>query len=325
MKKKRAELEKKRKTRPWRWDENPGKPPSNDLVEQLQDQMEAILKTDIYEQFWDTKKFKEQLDVIEKFKRGLANEIDEKLIIENFDVIVRWMTIKFYEKNPQVLLKTIELLDMILMSYQDQGLKLTEYETNSFLQHILNQIVNPKEALARPIADMITNRISKIFPVSKIVPYLYPGGYKSKNARQRLECIKSISILLNNAEGWKEVFGPDPKHFKATIKELANLIGTDNDRPTKSQILDLLVSIGKFIGKTKLEDYVGDMGGDKNKSMLMERIKHAPFNLDTPKKNSGPGPKIMKPVQIREHQHENSKNPESLALNKGVESNSSGT
>jgi hypothetical protein len=320
-KKKRAELEKKRKTRPWRWDENPGKPPSTDLVEQLELQMEGILKTDIYEQFWDKKSFKSQLDVIEKFKRGLSSEVDEKLIIENFDIIVRWMTIKFYDKNPQVLLKCIELLDMILMSYQDQGLKLTDYETNSFLQHILNQIGNPKEALARPIADIITNRVSKIYPVSKIVPYLYPGGYKSKNARQRLECIKSISILLNNAEGYKEIFGPDPKQFKATLKDIANLIQTDNDRPTKSQILDLLVSIGKFIGKTKLEDLVGDMGGDKNKSMLMERIKHAPFDLDTPKK-AGPGPKIMKPVQIREHQHEAAKN---LDLKQGVESNSGGT
>ena len=151
---------------------------------------------------------------------------------------------------------------------------------------------------------------------------MYPAGYKSKNARQRMECIKSINTLLTETDDIKNVFGSDPKQLKETIKQIAGLVGSDKDRPTKNQVLDLLCTIGKYIGKSKLEDIVGDMGGEKNKSLLTERIKHANINMDTPKK-SGSGAKILKPIQIREHQTaENVDNPPARPQ---IESNSGGT
>merc|ERR1719187_2307142 len=162
----------------------------------------------------------------------------------------------------------MDYLSQVFQALYENDYQLTDFEAYSFLPFLITKFGDPKDAIRGP-ARNIAKVICKIYPASKLSSYL-TDGLKSKNARQRAECLEAMGGLI-------EQFGigvcqPSPA---AALKEVAKQIA-DRDNSVRNAALNALVQVFFREGE-KLYKMVGSLA-DKDLSLLEERIKRAAKN-----------------------------------------------
>ena len=65
-------------------------------------------------------------------------------LIANLDLLLKWMTLRFFETNPSVNIKGLEYLTLLftVLSECDDGYNLHEMEATSFIPYIITKIGN---------------------------------------------------------------------------------------------------------------------------------------------------------------------------------------
>uniref|UniRef100_A0A5S6QMP4 TOG domain-containing protein n=1 Tax=Trichuris muris TaxID=70415 RepID=A0A5S6QMP4_TRIMR len=248
--------------------------PSAEHVEQLKSQMSTACKAELVALLFSAE-LKHQLKAIELLTQALSQCPESAL--NSLDLILKWCTLRFFETNPSVLIKCLELLQSLLRACIDHQYILHEYELSSFLPFLLLKLGEQKEAV-RTSARQILDSIIDLSSPDKVVPYLM-DCCKAKNARLRAECLSAVGSMIE-AYGISICASP-----QVTLKTVAQFI-SDRDNSVRNAALNALVSAHMHIGE-KLYKFVSPLN-NKDMSMLEERIRRSNKVLSTPVKPPPP-------------------------------------
>lgn len=252
-----------------RWDFST---PRAEFITQLKDQMTTAgmnrqLTSNMFHQ-----DFKFHIKAIDALNEDLNSNLPA--CIANLDLILKWLTIRFFDTNPSVIMKAMDYLQQVFQFVSEDGYHLLDTEANCFLPFLVTKFGDPKDSIRGP-ARNIAKLICNIYPASKVSPYMLEG-LKAKNARQRAECLEAIGSLI-------DVYGmpvcqPSPG---VALKEIAKQIA-DRDNSVRNAALNSLVQV-YFREGEKVFKLVGNLS-DKDMSLLEERIKRAAKNRPVIKK-----------------------------------------
>ncbi|CAH1965388.1 unnamed protein product [Acanthoscelides obtectus] len=245
--------------------------PREEFVELLKDQMMTanVNRTLIANMFHSD--FRYHIKAIESLNDDLPD--NSEALIANLDLILKWLTLRFFDTNPSVLLKGLEYLQSVFNMLIDTRYRMLEYEASSFIPYLVLKIGDPKDTVRNGVKALL-NQTNKLYPVNKLFTYIMEG-IKSKNARQRAECLDVLGSLI-------EDFGisvcmPTPG---ACMKEVAKQI-SDRDNSVRNAALNCVVQAYYIVGE-KVYKLVGNIS-DKDMSLLEERIKRASKKQHQPK------------------------------------------
>ena len=239
--------------------------PRVEFVDQLKDQLLAANFNKSLMAMMFHADFKQHLKAIEMLVSYVESDIEG--LISNVDLILKWMTLRFFETNPSVNLKGLEYLIMVfnVLSDYDDGYSLHELEATSFIPYLVIKIGDPKDQI-RTSCKSILRLICKIYPSSKLFSFLMVG-ISTKNAKQRTECLDEIGHLIGT--NGTSVAGAKPSE---ALKEMAKQIG-DRDTSVRNAALNAITE-AYFQEGEKLYKMIGNLP-DKDLAMLEERIKRA--------------------------------------------------
>ncbi|XP_037921963.1 protein mini spindles isoform X4 [Hermetia illucens] len=237
--------------------------PREEFIDLLRDQMTTanVNKGLMANMFHDD--FRYHLKVIEALIEDLPN--NSKALIANLDLILKWISLRFYDTNPSVLLKSLDYLNMVFQVLVENEYILAENEGSSFIPHLLIKIGDPKDAVRNGVRTLI-RQLCLVYPFTKIFTYIMEG-LKSKNARQRTECLDELGYLI-------ETYGLSvcQPTQQAALKEIARHI-SDRDNSVRSAALNCVVQ-AYFLAGDRVYKLIGQLS-EKDLSMLDERIKRA--------------------------------------------------
>ncbi|KMZ03264.1 protein mini spindles isoform X3 [Drosophila simulans] len=234
--------------------------PREEFTELLRDQMMTanVNKALIANMFHDD--FRYHLKVIEQLSEDLAG--NSRALVCNLDLILKWLTLRFYDTNPSVLIKGLEYLVQVFQVLIDEEYILAENEGSCFVPHLLLKIGDPKDAVRNGVRRVL-RQVILVFPFVKVFGYVMEG-LKSKNARQRTECLDELTFLI-------ESYGMNICPPSA-VREIARQI-SDRDNSVRNAALNCIVQVF-FLSGEKTYKMIGHLN-EKDLSMLDERIKRA--------------------------------------------------
>lgn len=237
--------------------------PREEFTELLRDQMTtaAVNKSLMANMFHED--FRYHLKAIDSLIEDREN--NSKALVCNLDLILKWISLRFYDTNPSVLLKGLDYLTAVFQMLADSEYVMAENEGSSFLPHLLIKIGDPKDAVRNGVRGIL-RQICIVYPFTKVFSYIMEG-LKSKNARQRTECLDELGNLI-------EIYGMNVCHPTppVALKEIAKHI-SDRDNSVRSAALNCVVQAYFLIGE-KVYKMIGNLN-EKDLSMLDERIKRA--------------------------------------------------
>lgn len=174
-KQKRIDEEKMMKSMKWNFDV-----PRKEYVEQLRDQLQACVnRTLLTQMFHDD--FKQHIHAVSTMQKAIDDATDA--VISNLDLILRWLSLRFFETNPTVIVKAIEFMQALFAMLASRSHILIDYEASAFLPYFIQKLGDPKDPIRKGFKQ-ITKQISQVYPPAKLFNYLI-SGLTSKNARQR--------------------------------------------------------------------------------------------------------------------------------------------
>lgn len=78
------------------------------------------------------------MKVIEQLSEDLPN--NSRALIANLDLILKWLTLRFYDTNPSVLIKGLEYLGQVFQKLVELEYMMAENEGSSFVPHLLLKV-----------------------------------------------------------------------------------------------------------------------------------------------------------------------------------------
>ena len=191
--------------------------PRAEFIDQLRDQMEdAKFNRTLMTQMFHAD-FKQHLKAIDMLLKYISADIEG--LVANLDLILKWVTLRFFETNPSVLLKALEYLNIVFTTLAEDSYTLNEIEAVSFIPFLINKWGDPKDQVRNCIRT-IFKKLRQVFPVSKLCPYII-DGIDSKNAKQRTECLDDIGSMIK--EYGINVPQPSPPNsMKVMAKQIAD-------------------------------------------------------------------------------------------------------
>ena len=122
--------------------------PRRELIEFLREQCEGNLTAGIINLLFSTDHYKEKdflsgLNILDEAalstKMASDAEIRAKFVV-NSDLILKYLTIRFFDTNTSMLIKSLDLLEHLFDLIDIDGSSLTEYEASSFLPFFINKV-----------------------------------------------------------------------------------------------------------------------------------------------------------------------------------------
>jgi cytoskeleton-associated protein 5 len=254
---KRMDEEKALKTLKWNFDA-----PRKEFVEQLRFQMETaqFSRSLLVQLFHDD--FKYHTNALQTLHRALDECQDATL--SNLDLILRWLSLRFFETNPTVMLKAIEYMQALFgMLATQRAYHLSDYEASAFVPYLIGKFGDPKEPIRRGFRS-ICKQIGQCYAPVKIFNYLV-AALTSKNSRLRADCLEELGQMI-------EALGLQPFNPAVTLKEIAKQIG-DRDTSVRNAALNT-ITVAYQIAGDQVYKFVGRLN-EKDQSMLDERIKRS--------------------------------------------------
>ncbi|CAB1322741.1 unnamed protein product [Coregonus sp. 'balchen'] len=227
--------------------------PRDEYVDQLKTQMSTCFARWLQDELFHASDFQRQVKAIGVMGERMEDELEGT--VSCLDLILKWFTLRFFETNSTVLMKVGESKDVV-----------------------------------RKDVRAILTMLCKVYPASKVFPFLMDGT-KSKNSKQRAECLEELGCLIENYG--MNVCQPTPAK---SLKEIAVHIG-DRDNSVRNAALNTVVAVYNL--------------SEKEMSMLEERVKRSA------KKTPAAAPPPNRQTAERERpQREHPSNPNATFMRK---------
>ncbi|UXI18550.1 hypothetical protein NH340_JMT04493 [Sarcoptes scabiei] len=219
--------------------------------------------------------FKFHIKAIDIMRDFFQKSSDSSVVIANLDLILKWFALRFFDTNPSVITKALELLLIVFSCLCEQSNQyiLNDIEANSFIPYLVLKFGDPKDAVRNKVHDILV-KIRNIYPANKIFAHLFTA-LQSKNARQRATCLEEISQLIE-LRGMSIFQSPNSIQM---VKDLAKFI-SERDNAVRNSALSCIVQI-YFLEGEKVFKLIGSLS-DKEMSLVEERIKRASKNRPNP-------------------------------------------
>ncbi|VDN91938.1 unnamed protein product [Brugia pahangi] len=240
----------------WNFDQ-----PENEHIEQLKTLLGNVTQASLLTLLFN-KDFKQQLKGID-ILQSLITDCPESLI-SNSDLLLKWISLRFLETNPTVLLKVLDLTQGIFNLLLQHNEPFSDQEMYSFVPYLLLKLGEAKDSVRTPVRTIIQLATELVSP-PKIFPLIIEG-LKTKNSRQRTECLQVLEQLLDTT-GMAATTTP-----AQSLKQIAACID-DRDNNVRNAAINAIVVAWKEEGD-RVFQLIGKMN-DKSKAMLDERIKRS--------------------------------------------------
>ncbi|KAL1785598.1 cytoskeleton-associated protein 5 [Sigmodon hispidus] len=236
--------------------------PRDEYIEQLKTQMSSCVAKWLQDEMFHSdfqhhnKALAVMVDHLETEKEG---------VIGCLDLILKWLTLRFFDTNTSVLMKALEYLKLLFTLLSEEEYHLTENEASSFIPYLILKVGEPKDVIRKDVRAIL-NRMCLVYPASKMFPFIMEGT-KSKNSKQRAECLEELGCLVESYG--MNVCQPTPGK---ALKEIAIHIG-DRDNAVRNAALNTIVTVYNVHGDQVFK-LIGNLS-EKDMSMLEERIKRS--------------------------------------------------
>jgi cytoskeleton-associated protein 5 len=287
--------------------------PRRELIDLLTEQAVSTFSRELHELLFSTNHYKEKdilagLKLLDTFLTE-ATDMERatflQVVVSNADLILKYLTIRFFDTNTSILLKCFDVLEHLLLLLDEAGYLLNEYEANSFLPFFINKMGDPKETMRIKMRS-IAKQIGRVYPVSKLFVYLMKG-LDSKNSRTRVECLDELTALVQrNGQG---VFVPSK-----CVGQIASQVG-DRDASVRNSALNLICQIHSVL-EEDISQYFSKLS-EKEKDLINERIKRLPGSKIASTTAKAPVRKLPAPA-ARVGTPVKEKNNENLLLSPGL-------
>ncbi|XP_074005798.1 cytoskeleton-associated protein 5 isoform X2 [Numenius arquata] len=236
--------------------------PRDEYIEQLKTQMSSCVAKWLQDEMFHAD-FQHHNKALAVMIEHLESEKDG--VISCLDLILKWLTLRFFDTNTSVLMKTLEYLKLLFNLLSQEEYHLTENEASSFIPYLILKVGEPKDVIRKDVRAIL-NRMCLIYPASKMFTFIMEGT-KSKNSKQRAECLEELGCLVESYG--MNVCQPTPGK---ALKEMATHIG-DRDNTVRNAALNTIVTVYNVHGDQVFK-LIGNLS-DKDMSMLEERIKRS--------------------------------------------------
>jgi hypothetical protein len=235
--------------------------PRKEFIEQLRTQMEVanFSRTLLANMFQEDFKFHiKALDLLQK-----AIDECQDATVSNVDLILRWLTLRFFETNPTVILKAIDYMSALFSMLSNKSYHLVDYEAYAFIPYFIGKLGDRQDSIRKGFRQII-KQLQQIYSPVKVFNYLI-GGLTSKNSRQRTECLEELGQMI-------ETLGLNSFSPATNLKEIAKQIG-DRDNGVRNAALNTVTVAYQIVGD-QVYKFIGKIN-EKELSMLDERIKRS--------------------------------------------------
>ncbi|KAK3702253.1 hypothetical protein QZH41_019815, partial [Actinostola sp. cb2023] len=264
--------------------------PRDEFIEQLKEQMRPCFSKSIITGLFHPNDFKQQVNAMNILQQGVTPSDDEdpplkEEATQSLDLILKYLTIRFFDTNTTVLVKCLEFLITLLTMLAESSYQMVEHEASSFIPYLIQKVGDPKDVIRKMIRKLF-KLLTKIYPASKMFTYV-SEGLTSKNSKTRTECLEELGCLI-------QVFGMNvcqPSPPKA-IANIATQIG-DRDNGVRNAALNAIVEAYFLVGETVYK-YAGRLN-DKDLGYLEERIKRSSKNRPATSAGSEEPKPVSKP------------------------------
>ncbi|NXU13818.1 CKAP5 protein, partial [Pardalotus punctatus] len=236
--------------------------PRDEYIEQLKTQMSTCVAKWLQDEMFHAD-FQHHNKALTVMIEHLESEKDG--VISCLDLILKWLTLRFFDTNTSVLMKALEYLKLLFNLLSQEEYHLTENEASSFIPYLILKVGEPKDVIRKDVRAIL-NRMCLIYPASKMFPFIMEGT-KSKNSKQRAECLEELGCLVESYG--MNVCQPTPGK---ALKEMATHIG-DRDNAVRNAALNTIVTVYNVHGDQVFK-LIGNLS-EKDMSMLEERIKRS--------------------------------------------------
>ncbi|NXS97526.1 CKAP5 protein, partial [Jacana jacana] len=236
--------------------------PRDEYIEQLKTQMSSCVAKWLQDEMFHAD-FQHHNKALAVMIEHLESEKDG--VISCLDLILKWLTLRFFDTNTSVLMKTLEYLKLLFNLLSQEEYHLTENEASSFIPYLILKVGEPKDVIRKDVRAIL-NKMCLIYPASKMFTFIMEGT-KSKNSKQRAECLEELGCLVESYG--MNVCQPTPGK---ALKEMATHIG-DRDNTVRNAALNTIVTVYNVHGDQVFK-LIGNLS-DKDMSMLEERIKRS--------------------------------------------------
>ncbi|XP_066503384.1 cytoskeleton-associated protein 5-A-like isoform X2 [Hoplias malabaricus] len=254
--------------------------PREEFVDQLKTQMTPCVAKWLMEDLFHAD-FQKHIKAIGTMMEHL--EAEAEATVSCLDLILKWFTLRFFDTNTSVLMKALEYLKQLFITLSNQDYHLTEHEATSFIPYLILKVGEPKDVVRKDVRSIISV-LRRVYPASRVFPFLMDGT-KSKNSKQRAECLEELGSLV----GLCGISVFQQMAAKA-LKDIAVHIG-DRDTAVRNAALNTVVAAYNVCGE-QVYKLIGQLS-DKDMSMLEERIKRSA------KKPSSTAAPVTKPQEER--------------------------
>uniref|UniRef100_A0A8B9JJS2 Cytoskeleton associated protein 5 n=1 Tax=Astyanax mexicanus TaxID=7994 RepID=A0A8B9JJS2_ASTMX len=232
--------------------------PREEYVEQLKAQMTLCVAKWLMEDLFHTD-FQKHIKAIGSMMEHLDAEVEAT--VGCLDLILKWFTLRFFDTNTSVLMKALEYLKLLFIALSNQDYHLTEHEASSFIPYLILKVGEPKDVVRKDVRSIIS-LLRRVYPASRVFPFLMDGT-KSKNSKQRAECLEELGCLVG-------LCGMSVFQQTATkaLREIAVHIG-DRDTAVRNAALNAVVMAYNVCG-----EQVYKLIGQKN-CQLSIRLKQS--------------------------------------------------
>uniref|UniRef100_A0A8C9VD57 Cytoskeleton associated protein 5 n=1 Tax=Scleropages formosus TaxID=113540 RepID=A0A8C9VD57_SCLFO len=236
--------------------------PRDEYVEQLKNQMSTCLAKWLQDELFHFD-FQHHVKAISAMIEHMEDE--KEATISCLDLILKWFTLRFFDTNTSVLMKALEYLKLLFSMLSRENYHLNEFEASSFIPYLILKVGEPKDVVRKDVRAILT-MLCKVYPASKVFTFLMEGT-KSKNSKQRAECLEELGCLIESYG--MNVCQPTPAK---SLKEIAIHIG-DRDTSVRNAALNTVVVVYNVCGDQVFK-LIGNLS-EKDMSMLEERIKRS--------------------------------------------------
>jgi cytoskeleton-associated protein 5 len=166
--------------------------PTEEHVNILKEQSTASFSPEFHEKMFN---FVTYADVIADLDAFLVKHKDA--LIDNLDIVFRWLTLRYFESDQTLLDKALELTKKMISSLLISGYHLSDYEANCIVPIFVSRIGFILEDSSRQTMRAVFGQFNKIYPASKLFTLLLQT-LNTQNSEARLETLPQLYTMIRS-------------------------------------------------------------------------------------------------------------------------------
>lgn len=220
-----------------------------EYVDQLKVQMRLCFKETACELLFNPN-FRYQIKALNTLKRVLNTRKHE--VVDNLDLILKWLTLKFLNINTLLVLKAIDYMLELFRFLKSVNYTLLDYEADCILPYLIRKLSDPRLLVRQSIHHVLV-LITDIYDPLKLLNHLLRAA-KTVNVHLNLEVLEHIGILI-------KTYGLERFNPPVLIETLLNQMMENNMEVcvTAMEVLALAKKMSEDIIKVMVDPEVNEL------------------------------------------------------------------